>query len=287
MKYTICRIKEQLLELLKQPQQKDILLFLHASKYEFEPFLKEHLQINSSQLASDELELLNFAREAAEVVELEHSLQDMGISSNIATLFLPVGKFDSMSDLELASLVTPKETQLNIYLVLEREPFSGNSAHIKGNIEEHTVFTSAIIKDSAVELAVELSGERFAQDSKKLLLDIAKDHISLDMINICDETLYFIAFKRELPKLQNLLSKFNVSIKDEVFKLSLVGVGMKGAPGVMFKIYKIFQKKGIPILRSTDSHTTISCLISQAYRGEIVSILEEEFGLPESAISFD
>ena len=54
---------------------------------------------------------------------------------------------------------------------------------------------------------------------------------------------------------------------------------MRGIPGVMAKAISALASKNIEVLQTSDSHTTISCLIESSYTNEAVNALHQEFGL--------
>ena len=54
---------------------------------------------------------------------------------------------------------------------------------------------------------------------------------------------------------------------------------MTGVPGVMARIIRALKNKGVKILQTADSLTTIACLIDEAHLSEAVSALHEEFNL--------
>ncbi|KUO72674.1 MAG: aspartate kinase [Clostridia bacterium BRH_c25] len=61
--------------------------------------------------------------------------------------------------------------------------------------------------------------------------------------------------------------------------LTVIGSGMKGLPGVMAKISHALAASNIPLLHTSDSHTTISCLVEGKYAKQAVTALHEEFEL--------
>lgn len=62
-------------------------------------------------------------------------------------------------------------------------------------------------------------------------------------------------------------------------KVSIVGAGMAGIPGVTAKIVTALAEKGIQILQSADSHTTIWVLVKEADLVEAVNALHSAFEL--------
>ncbi len=62
-------------------------------------------------------------------------------------------------------------------------------------------------------------------------------------------------------------------------KVTLVGAGMHGVPGVMAKVAELLEAIDVRILQVADSHATISVLIPSEDRSAAVTALHEGFGL--------
>ena len=64
--------------------------------------------------------------------------------------------------------------------------------------------------------------------------------------------------------------------------MSVVGAGINGVPGVAAKIVTALSQKGIGILQSADSHTTIWVLVKEEDLIKAVNALHDEFLLHDS-----
>jgi aspartate kinase len=62
-------------------------------------------------------------------------------------------------------------------------------------------------------------------------------------------------------------------------KVSAVGAGIMGVPGVTSKIVSALSEQNIPILQSADSHTTIWVLVNEENMRAAVNALHEVFEL--------
>jgi aspartate kinase len=69
-------------------------------------------------------------------------------------------------------------------------------------------------------------------------------------------------------------------VKHNCAKLSLVGAGMRGTPGVMAQIMACLHEAGVTILHSTDSNITISLLIAEEEVPLAVQALHQHFLSP-------
>ena len=105
--------------------------------------------------------------------------------------------------------------------------------------------------------------------------------ISVDMIHVMPFNISFIVKEDKLEQAVTLLSALVTCIEtqNEVAKVSVVGAGMRGVPGVMARVVASLYKAGIAILQSTDSHTNISCLVEAKDMSQAMDALHDEFGL--------
>lgn len=103
--------------------------------------------------------------------------------------------------------------------------------------------------------------------------------ISLDLINVTPDAIYFTVQEQLADKTLELLEGKSVEAKvtKGCAKISVVGAGMQGVPGVMAKLVKTLYDSGISILQTSDSDITISFLIKQSDMKNAVAILHENF----------
>ena len=82
-------------------------------------------------------------------------------------------------------------------------------------------------------------------------------------------------------KAGNLLRQqgFDFDLTAGCAKVTLVGMGMQGVPGVVLAVMEALGGAGIPVLQTVDSEMTISCLVHEADMGGAVRALHESFAL--------
>ena len=73
-----------------------------------------------------------------------------------------------------------------------------------------------------------------------------------------------------------------VDIKDDIAKVSIVGVGMRSHSGVAAKMFETLAREGINIVMISTSEIKISCVIETKYTELAVRVLHEAFGLAET-----
>ena len=69
-------------------------------------------------------------------------------------------------------------------------------------------------------------------------------------------------------------------------KVSVVGLGMRGIPGIMARMVQALKEKNITILQTADSNISISALITGDDLVPAIKVLHEHFGLGESAVHY-
>lgn len=122
-------------------------------------------------------------------------------------------------------------------------------------------------------------GER--SEELRIFTTLADAGVSVDLINVSPELKSFIVKEDAADRARAVLADlgFQVALKRGCAKVSIVGAGMRGVPGVMANVVRGLAKAGVRILQTSDSHLTISCLIEQADMEKAVRALHEQFGL--------
>lgn len=156
---------------------------------------------------------------------------------------------------------------------------------------------------------VMISGVALEEDEAKVTIDavpdrpgvaaqifkaIAAEGISVDMIvqNISHDgttDLSFTAPRADLPRLQGALDALTKEIgaagfevDDGIAKLSLVGAGMKSAPGVAADMFDALAAEGINIDMISTSPIRVSCVIRREEGKRAIQAVHTRFGLDAS-----
>ena len=88
--------------------------------------------------------------------------------------------------------------------------------------------------------------------------------------------------RRALELAQRLaddLGAKGVDVRDDLAKISIVGVGMRTHSGVAAQMFGTLSKHGVNIMAISTSEIKVSCLIEAKYTELAVRVLHEEFGL--------
>jgi len=108
-----------------------------------------------------------------------------------------------------------------------------------------------------------------------LLDKLVASKISIDMINFFESQRIFIIGKEHSNIIKSILNSVNCdyTLIEQCCKITIIGNRIAGVPGIMLKIIKILYERNIDILQTSDSHTTISCLIKERDMEEAVNHL--------------
>jgi aspartate kinase len=114
---------------------------------------------------------------------------------------------------------------------------------------------------------------------------MADASVSLDMFTPTDGRLVFTVAASDVPTASDALERLGraFAIEQPLAKVTLIGAGMHGVPGVMARVARYLHEAGVPILQSADSHTTISVLVPDDAAETAVRALHEGFGLGSDA----
>lgn len=110
---------------------------------------------------------------------------------------------------------------------------------------------------------------------------LASCHISLDMFTPADTKLMFTVPSAQTEAAQECLSglSYNFDVSVDLAKVTVVGAGMHGVPGVMARITTALYAHEIDIYQAADSHTTISVLVDDSRGDDAVRALHNAFCL--------
>lgn len=146
---------------------------------------------------------------------------------------------------------------------------------------KNKILTAVTHKNNIAQVIIWIND---STEENELLMDELTNHsISIDLINFFVDKKVFTIDGKHIEKVQQILdkNKFNYKILKNCSKVTAVGHKMKGVPGVMARIVKALYSKKVQILQTSDSHTTISCLVKDCDTQRVVNALHKEFLLSE------
>lgn len=125
---------------------------------------------------------------------------------------------------------------------------------------------------------------------------IAEANIIVDMIiqNVSQASLTDISFtvpranlNQAVPLIKSVAGEIEaqtVEVKEDIAKVSLVGVGMRSHSGVAALMFKALSREGINIMMISTSEIKISCVIEEKYLELAMRTLHTEFGLDAEVV---
>jgi aspartate kinase len=133
--------------------------------------------------------------------------------------------------------------------------------------------------DNRVQISIFYEDNKLNNNYFEVLNELSINDISIDLINVFTDRKIFTIDQMELKKLDLILKDLNLkyNYRDNCSKISLIGSGMRGIPGIMAKILKTLKDEKIEILQTSDSHTTIWCLIPSEYTVSAIIALHNVF----------
>ena len=124
-------------------------------------------------------------------------------------------------------------------------------------------------------------GERAVQVD--LLKRLAAAGVNLDLINVTPTRLHtIISTEAFREKAEQVLQEMDLPYEPthQCAKISLVGAGMRGTPGVMAQLLSCLHEADVTVLHSTDSNITISLLVQESDVPLAVQALHQQFLSP-------
>ncbi|MDK2835562.1 MAG: aspartate kinase [Thermosediminibacterales bacterium] len=194
---------------------------------------------------------------------------------------------------EGAKVIHPKAVEIammnNVPLVIKNFKNQGDGTLITSysnkerniSLNKNSKVVTGIAHTANIAQVTVISESENSKEEIELFNALAQSGISIDLINLFPKLKVFTIKKDKIEKTVEVLEelKANYKIIDKCVKISLVGAGMRDVPGVMARVVKTLNSKGIKILQTSDSNTTISVLIEENNLVEAVRSLHREFHL--------
>lgn len=154
----------------------------------------------------------------------------------------------------------------------------------KVSITGDRVVTGIAHVDSLAHVEIRSDDEDFPhQFVSEVFRKVAEAGISVDLIHVSPQLLAFNVDESKKEAAAEVLARLQpagqVVIEGGYAKVSAVGAGMRGVPGVMSRIISALYAADCPVFQTTDSHANISCLVRHTDLPRAVQALHEEFGL--------
>src|SRR3712207_1433786 len=164
-----------------------------------------------------------------------------------------------------AKVIHPRAVEVamkgNIPLVIKNTLSDCNGTIINDKSDKNIqdVITGITHMDNRIQIKVKLDenqGNDYYYDLLKILAD---NFISIDLINVFPKESIFTIDGCDFNKFKSVMDNLNIKYThiDNCSKIAIIGSRIRGIPGIMAKILHCLSEKGIDILQTSDSHTTI------------------------------
>ncbi len=152
---------------------------------------------------------------------------------------------------------------------------------IAENVKERVITGLAHLGNLSQIKVGPLAGDAVQLAKVQVLKTMAEAHISIDMIGVAPNSIFFIISADDTEKAQGILQEagYNVVIETGCAKLSVIGSAMVGRPGVMANVMESLHKAGVTVLQTSDSDITISFLIKESDLSKAIQMLHNSFCL--------
>ena len=196
-----------------------------------------------------------------------------------------------------AGVMQPRSVEMGNYFNIPihvRSTFTGETGTIireAYTVEDKYFEIRGVAHDQKVVKVAVLGVSNTPGIAYKLFSALADANISVDMIvqsirnlekNITDMVFTIdqsdlAEAKRVLEKVKVELGAADVVIEEDVAKVSIVGAGMVGSPGVASKMFGALSRAGVNIDIISTSEISVSCLIKGSQLVEAVNSIHDEF----------
>ncbi len=171
----------------------------------------------------------------------------------------------------------------NVPVVIKNTMTDCTGTLIKNTITKdyHRIITGITHLSNRIQIIIRESDNKNNNVYRKLLGILAKNKISLDLINIFPAHQMFTINNYEFDIVKAILDEAELvySYKKDCATVAIVGAGMKGVPGIAARAVGVLASNNIEILQTADSNMTIWCLINSENLEKAINLLHKEFEL--------
>jgi aspartate kinase len=116
---------------------------------------------------------------------------------------------------------------------------------------------------------------------------LAESDVSVDMINVNNAGIFFIVDSEKIDTVRRELAGLNMALRVRAHcaKISIVGAGMRGVSGVMYRVVQALSDVEVEIIHSTDSNITISALVPEEDVARAEQAIHDYFRLGRQSVT--
>jgi aspartate kinase len=186
-----------------------------------------------------------------------------------------------------AKVIHPKAVEIamnsNITLAIKNTLSECEGTLISSNVNntDNSIITGITHMANRLQIKVSLEKNKENPYYSILLDKLAENKISIDLINVFPYEQIFTVDMKNKINIDKIMNQLGIKYEyiEDCCKIAVIGIGMRGIPGVMARILKSLYSEGIEILQTADSHMTIWCLVQTGLAKKAIKVLHKEFNL--------
>jgi aspartate kinase len=180
--------------------------------------------------------------------------------------------------------------QYNLPLILRKTGQQGSTRVTHRQVRDEKVLIPKTRVASGITHVTGLAQVRLenpetgGKEMEEALRNLAAEGVSIDLISFSPREKMFTVPAGDGERVKASFSAVGCRavVQNGFAKVSVVGSGMRGVPGVMARVVRALNRAGTEILQTADSLLSISCLIREKDVSAAVQSLHLEFGLGDS-----
>lgn len=183
-----------------------------------------------------------------------------------------------------AKVIHPRAVEIamkgNIPLIIKNTLSDCSGTIIKNSVKESNSLITGITH-MGDRVRIKILKEKNKENYLNVFNSLGANNISIDLINVFPDNKVFTIDSIALDRFKELMTKLHIEYEciENCSKIAIIGSGMRGIPGVMAKILNAIDRENIEILQTSDSHTTIWCLVNGKDTSSAIASLHKEFNL--------
>lgn len=183
-----------------------------------------------------------------------------------------------------AKVIHPRAVEIamkgNVPLIIKNTMNSCTGTTVKNSVKENRKIITGITH-MADRVRIKMIKNENTDKYSSIFNILGDNGISIDLINVFPDNKVFTIGTEDLVKFSSLME--NVGLKYDLInncsKIAVIGSGMRGIPGVMARILEALDRENITVLQTSDSHSTIWCLVNGEDTKKAILSLHKEFNL--------
>jgi aspartate kinase len=252
--------------------------------------------LRNPNAASDEAEVMVDRKMAKVAIAGAGIIGRPGIAAQMFATLAEAGiNIEMISTSEVKVSCVIDENDCDKAIVALCEAFAVDTSPIETDCTNHPAVRGVALDSKQARLAIRHIPDKPGMSAKIFGL-LAQKNISVDIIiqsqrchivnNIATRDVAFtvaqadaIEAKRLLEELAPTIGCGEILIDMEIAKVSIVGAGMVGQPGIAAKFFDALAKQGINIQMIATSEIKICCVVARSEGVKALQIVHEAFGL--------